>query len=1066
MKRLLLFSFMMFVAVGFAIGQRTVSGVVTDADGEPMIGAAVQVKGTTIGTLTEVDGSYSVNVPEGANTLLISYVGYESREIDLGVSNVVDVILSSGKVLEEVVVTAGGLEKNKARLGYAIQNVDADEIVQSQEVNLINALNSKVAGVQVVSSSGSPGASANIRIRGNTSVNGSNEPLFVIDGVPIDNTSSGNGVAGVDQSNRAIDLNPNDVESMTVLKGPSATALYGIRAANGAIIITTKKGAAGKPRVTISTDYTINQVNKLPARQSIYGQGRILGGNAVYLGPETANGFSWGPLISELEYSDTPSEFDKNGAIVPKGEGNGKPANAYDPYDFFVNGASYNLNASVSGGTDAARYFISAGRLQSNGMVPNADFTRNSFRVNLNSQISEKFSAGMSANYVNSGGFRIQRGSNLNGVMLCLLRTSPTFDNGNGKVGQAAADDESTYVQSNGDQRSYRNGIYDNPYWTVNRNPFNDKVDRIIGNVNATYSILDNLHFTTKVGVDQYVDSRKAAFDIQTNAFRPVAGEVTDTRITNKDLNLDATLSFDPNVSDKITLNTLVGYNVYQSDRNFNQTTGTTMAIPGFYHISNTTDVVSSDATSARRLYGAYATADLGFDDFLFVNLTARNDWSSILPEQNNSFQSYSASLGLAITEALDIRSDILDYAKLRLSYGKVGNDGGRAFVYATSNVFTQAFSGGDGFITGISFPNFGANAFERSNVLGNAELRPEKTVTFEVGGELKFFNGRLGADITYYDSRSEDVIIATQISSTTGFGNLVQNSAVITNSGIELVLDAAPIQGNNFSWDMAVNFTAYQNDVESLAEGIEDIGLNGFVSTSVDVVPGQPFSAIFGTGWQRTDDGQVIIGSDGWPLADPVKKALGNPNPDWTAGIRNSFTYKGVRVSALLDIRQGGDMWCGTCGIINYFGTSKLSADERNDIVVFNGVVNTGTADEPNYVPNETAVALGSADPTASFPSFYRVRYGFGGITEMNIFETSWLRLRDVSIGYTIPNTVFGVLNNATFTLTGRNLWLSTDYPGIDPETNLTGDSNGYGLDYFNMPNSKSYTASFKFNF
>ncbi len=1067
MKRLslLLLFFLSLCSMTFA--QKSVSGTITDPDGEPLIGASVVAKGTTTGTITDIDGNFTLSVPENTTTLVVSYTGFETQEIDITNSSVLNLVMSEGSVLDEVVVVAGGIEKNKARLGYAIQNVNPDEVLASKEVNFVNALNSKVAGVTVTSSSGSPGASSNIRIRGNTSVNGTNSPLFIIDGVPIDNSSSGNGVAGVDQSNRAVDINPNDIESITVLKGPSATALYGVRAANGAIVITTKQGASGKPKVTLSTTYTVDQANKLPARQSTYAQGRVLGGSAVYLGPETANGFSWGPLISDLEYSDTPSEFDRNGAIVPAGEGNGQAVNAYDPYTFFVNGNTLDLNASVSGGNDAMRYFLSAGRLNSTGIVPNSTFARNSFRLNVQNKITDKLSTGMGVNYINSGGNRIQRGSNLNGVMLGLLRTTPTFDNGNGKVGQAAADDVSAYVQSNGDQRSYRNGIYDNPYWTVNRNPFQDDVNRIIGNVFANYEITNDLAFNVKLGIDQYSDSRNSAFDIQTNPFRQVAGSVTQQKINNRDFNLDATLIYNKNIGDNLTLNLLGGFNTFDTKFNSISSTGTTLAIAGFYDISNATDIVSGRGDARKRLYGAYGTADIGFNNWAFLNLTARNDWSSILPADNNTFQSYSASLGVVLTELLNMNSNVLDYAKLRASYGVVGNDGGRAFISATQNVFTQASSGGDGFISTVQYPAFGSNAFERSTLLGNAQLRPESTRTYEIGGEFKFIKGRLGADITYYNSRSSDVIIATQISAATGFSNLVQNSGVISNYGWEVVLNTTPVKTNNFSWDLDLNFTKYENDVIELAPGVESIGLAGFVSTSADVVAGQPFSAVFGTGWQRNEDGDVIIGEDGWPLADPVKKALGDPNPDWIAGLRNTFTFGDFSLTGLLDVRQGGDMWCGTCGIIDYFGTSEQSAVERNDVIVFDGVQNTGTADEPVYVENNTAVAIAQADPNASFSSFYRVRYGFGGISEMNIYDTSWIRLRELSLNYNVPSSVLGNLfSGATVTLTGRNLWLRTEYPGIDPETNLTGDSNGYGLDYFNMPNTRSYAATVRLTF
>lgn len=1069
MKKFSLMIFMVLFVCGFAMAQRTVSGMVADDAGDPLIGANILLKGTTIGTVTDIEGKYSLNLPaDAANPMLVvSYTGYATQELAVGAGNVLDFTLSEGSDLKEVVVTAVGLEANRANLGYSVQNVDAEELLASKEVNLVDALNSKVAGVQVTSSAGSPGASSSIRIRGSVSASKSNQPLFVVDGVPIDNSTFGSGTGGVDQSNRAIDINPNDIESMTVLKGPSATSLYGVRAANGAIVITTKKGAAGKPKINISTSYSVDQVNKFPELQTTYAQGRINGGTPVYLGPETGNGFSWGPLIADLEYDgDTEYLFSSRGNLVPKGEGNGQAAQAFDHQDFFVNGQTLDLNASVSGGNDVTTYFISAGRLGAKGVVPNADFARNSFRVNTNTKLSDKFSAGISMNYVNSGGSRIQRGSNLNGVMLGLLRTAPTFDNGNGLTGQAAADQVSSYLNSDGSQRSYRWGIYDNPYWTVNKNPSDDNVNRLIGNINLKYDIMENLFVSYRLGTDTYTDERLSAFDLNNKGFGSNSGSVANRNINLRDINSDLIVGYNKDLMENFSLSGVVGYNMFDTKSTDRLTTGQTLSAPGFYHISNATDITTAEQINRKRIHGAYATADLNYASYLFANFSFRNDWSSSLPKENNTYQSYSASLAFELAEALKIPSnDIFSYGKLRLSYGVVGND---APIYATTNVFTQAFSGGDGFITGLTYPAFGTNAFERSTQLGNDKIVPEKSTTYEIGGEFKFLRGRLGLDVTYYNTRSEDIILAVQLPASTGFTSSVQNTAVITNTGWEITGDVRVLEKNDFAWNVTANFNAYENTVEELAEGIDNVFLAGFTSTSVELIPGQPYSSIYGNGWQRTDNGDIIIGSDGWPLQDPDKKVLGDPNPDWTLGLRNTFEYKGVTVSALLDIRQGGEVWCGTCGIMNYFGTSQLSADERNDVVVFPGVVNEGTTENPNYVTNNIPVALGQADPTASFSSFYRVKYGFGGISEMNIFDASWIRLRDVSIGYSLPATVLDRLNigGLRFTLTGRNLWLKTDFPGIDPETNLTGATNGYGLDYFNMPNAKSYNFTVDFTF
>ncbi len=1064
MKKLSLVLTMVLCCLGMTMAQRTITGTVTGNDGEALIGASVLVKGTTTGTVTDIDGNYNLDIPTGDQILIVSYTGFGTQEIAVGTSNIVDVILQEGTVLDEIVVTAVGLEANRAKLGYSIQNVEPDDVLAAKEVNLVDALNAKVAGVQVTSSAGSPGASSSIRIRGSVSVNKSNQPLFVVDGVPIDNSEFGNGVGGIDNSNRVIDINPNDIASMSVLKGPSATALYGVRAANGAIVITTKKGAAGKPKINISASYSADEVNKLHDLQNIYAQGRVLGGTPTYLGPETGNGFSWGPLVSDLEYNgDDTYFFNKRGALVPKGTGNGQPAETFDQADFFVTGQTYDLNANVSGGNDFMKYYISGGRLTSKGVVPNADFTRTTFRVNTDADLSDKLSAGISMNYVNSGGMRIQRGSNINGVMLGLLRTAPTFDNGNGKIGQAAADDPASYVNPDGSQRSYRFGIYDNPYWVSNKNPTTDEVNRLIGNVNLKYDLADWLFASYRLGIDTYADRRIGAFDINLGGFGSNSGSVTNRDINVTDLNSDLILGYNSALSETLNLSGVVGYNVFNTKSIDRVTTGTTLSAPDFYHISNATDLTSTENINRKRIHGVYATADINFNEFLFANLAFRNDWSSSLPRENNTYQSYSASVGLELVEALKIaQNPILSYAKLRASWGVVGND---APIYSTTNVFDQAFNGGDGFISGITFPAFGTNAFERATLLGNNQIVPEKSTTYEVGGEFKFFRGKLGLDLTYYDTKSEDIIIAVDLPASTGFIDVVQNSGEISNTGWEIVADLNIINNNDFTWDVMGNFNAYENKVITLAEGVEDIGLAGFVSTSADLVPGQPYSVIFGNGWQRDPNDNVIIGADGWPLQDPTKKALGDPNPDWTLGVRNTIGYKGLTVSALLDIRQGGEVWCGTCGIINYFGTSQLSADERNDIVVFDGVVDNG---DGTFSPNTTPVALAQADPNASFSSFYRVRYGFGGISEMNIHDASWVRLRDVSIGYTVPSSALGNLpiEGLSITLTGRNLWLSTDYPGIDPETNLTGVTNGYGLDYFNMPNTKSYNVTVNLTF
>ena len=1071
MKKLSLVLLLVLGGISMMLAQRTITGTVTDDAGEPLIGASIVAKGTGIGDITDIDGTYSVDVPENVKTLVFTYTGYRTQELELGASNVVDVTLSEGVALDEIVITAVGLEANRANLGYSVQNVDAEDLVEARTTNVVNALNSKVAGVQVTSSSGSPGSSSSIRIRGATSINGTNSPLFVIDGVPISNQEFGNGTDGVDQSNRAVDINPNDIESMSVLKGPAATALYGVRAANGAIIITTKSGAQGKPRISFNANYSADRVTQLPERQFEFAQGRPGDSDGdgvlerVYRGPETAEGFSWGPRISDLEYqSDADYPYDPNGRIVPAGQGDNGPVNAYDPYDLFQTGQTADLNVGISGGTDRLRYYMSAGYLDSEGVVPNATFERKTIKATVTADLTDRLTAGVSATYINSGGNRIQRGSNLNGIMLGTVRTTPTFDNSAG-FGEDAVDNVDSYiVAADGSQRSYRAGVYDNPYFTINKNPFNDKVNRIVGYSSLAYKATDWLTFSYKLGIDQYSDNRLGAFDINKSpfGFNWNDGSVYTADYNSNDLNSDFLINIATDLSDDLTMNAVIGHNYYRSQLEQSFVTGTTLSVPNFYNLANTQDIISTDSPFSKEIVGALATVDFGYQNALFLNLTARNDWSSILPEEDNDFLSYSASLGWAFTEQFGMQNDdILPYGKLRVSYGQVGNDGGNtAFVYATGDYFGQAGATGDGFISGISFPAYGVNAFERSTVLGNPNLRPETTSTFEIGGEFKFLRGRLGLDITYYDSRSEDLLISTPLSAASGFSNAIQNAATIENKGIELILEGTPVRSNAFTWDIMANFTQYENDVIELAPGVEEVFLAGFTSTSARLIPGNPFSALFGSGFQRNDNGDVVIGADGWPLVDPVPGFLGDPNPDFQLGLRNTFTIgQNVSISALLDIREGGDMWCGTCGVANYFGVTKETADLRDETVVFEGVMEDGTR-------NTTAVPY--ADVQGGVGASYWVRYGFGGIGEMNIHDTSWVRLREARVAYTFPKATTDKIgfSDLTIALTGRNLFLITDYPGIDPETNLTGTSAGYGLDYFNMPNTRSFNFGVSANF
>lgn len=1047
--------------------KQTVSGKVTlrDESDAGVPGVNIYVKGTSIGTFTSAEGTYAIEVPSGESVLVFSFIGYKTVEETVGQRTVIDVaLLQDVTTLGEVVVTAIGLEADKRQLAYSIQNVNAEQVANARDANLVSALSGKVAGVQITSSSGSPGASAAIRIRGNKSFRDTNSPLFVVDGVPVDNGISGNGSTGVDVSNRAIDFNAMDIESMSVLKGPAATALYGIRAANGAVVITTKRGKKSAPVITLTSSYSLDQVNKLPPRQTLYAQGAPSGGVYAYIDPGTssaANINSWGPLISELEFSnENRYPYDRNGKLVPRGTGNGNPAKAYDPYKtFFVNGHTLDHNLSVSGGNDLVKYYVSAAKLDQTGVVPNATFQRTSFRSNVDVNLSPRFTLGTSAMFVNSGGDRVLRGNMVSGVMSGVLRTTPTFDIGNGLSGRNAADDPTTYLLSNGEQRAFAwnastaNVKYDNPFFTVNHAPWRDNVNRFMGNFSLGYEIAKGIRAQYKIGVDHFTDRRNSAIDV--NSASEPYGTVSQSVRTNTDINSDLMLLIHRQLNEDLELNATLGHNFFSTHFVTQSASGQELVIPGFYNILNAKTVTSDESMNRRKVAGVYADVKLSYKDLLLLNLSGRNDWSSTLPKANNSFFYPAISAGLVVSELLHLPAQhLLSYAKLRASYGQAGND---ASIYATGTYYDGAVLDGDDIIGGVNFPAYGTTAFERSSTLGNNKLRAELSTTYEAGADLKFLNGRIGVDVTVYKIVSNDQIVTALVAAPSGYASYRKNAGTIENKGLEVVLSGMPIEKQGFTWEVVVNFTHNRNIVTDVPDNVESISLASFTGLSSLIVEGQPYGVLYGTKYRRNDAGQLIIGNDGWPVINDVQGVVGDPNPDWLSGITNTLTYKSLSFSFLWDIRKGGDIWNGTRGFLNYLGISKETGEQRTiENFVYDGVTAEGQV-------NTTPVDF--ANPVNGLTGIRWRRSGTYGVAEDVIEDGSWVRLRNVSLSYSFPRfKAANLLSGARLTLYAKNLLLFTAYTGIDPETNLRGASSDAGWDYFNMPNTKSFGATLQF--
>jgi TonB-linked SusC/RagA family outer membrane protein len=1074
MRRILLIFFVFCGALLSAAGQqKTISGTVTSSvPGEgAMPGVTVSISGTAIGTSTDINGKFTLLVPENATTLSFSYIGMKKQDVVIGGKNLLDVVMDPDVLgLDEVVVTAIGISREKKSLGYAVQDVQGDKINNARTGNVLTAITGKVAGVNITSSAGALGAASFINIRGQNSISGDNQPLFVVDGVPIDNSMDYSGnpddlqnnlTQGYNYSNRAIDLNPDDIETISVLKGGAATALYGMRAGNGAIIITTKKGkdTNGKIAISVASSVAFDQVNKLPDMQMIYAQGN----NGVY---GTTTPSSWGPKISDLRFDGaTDYPRDRNGRLVLATDPSAKPnmpAIAYNnPGDFFQTGTTFNNNVSFSGGNKDANFYISFGNNSSKGIIPRNTFSKTSIKMIGETKLGNKFRVSGSANYVRSGGDRVQQGSNTSGVMLGLMRCTPTFDNSNGH-GKDGYEFEDAYILQDGSGYPRRYASYDNPFWTVNKNQLVDQVDRLIGYTQMVYNPVANLTITYRLGDDFYSDKRKGHTALM-SANIPDGQQEEDFHYSNN-LNSDLTVNYFRKLSEGFSTSITLGQNMFMSQTQQMYTQGNGFVVPDFYHMSNTSSQLVRENTTKYRTAALFADIQFSYKSMIYLGFTGRNEWSTTLPEDDNSFFFPSASLGLIFSELPGLKgNEILSYGKLRASYAKIAN---HADPYNIVNTFTIAQIT-DGWGTGDSFPFNGVAGFIPNNTLTNPTIQPEILMSRELGLEVKLLSNRINFDISYYNNQNKDLLIQVPVTGSSGYNAKYTNAATMENKGIEIMANLVPVSTGDFIWGLTFNFSRNKNMVLSLAPGVTNIPLGGFTGSTINVVAGEPYGSMFSTSFYKDAQGRDIINDDatsagyGYPIMDPTMRSLGGVAPNWLMGIGSDLSYKGLGFTFLFDIKNGGIMWNGTMGRLVGFGVAKRT-ENRGEAVVFEGV-------KGHIVDGEVVSSGAVNDIQRTYSQYYYSNIGGGAspAQEQFVEKTDWVRLREVTLSYELGRVIKSpVLKNVSIYTTGRNLWLSTPYTGIDPETNLMGAFNAQGLDYFNMPNTKSYVFGIRLDF
>ncbi|MDX2195813.1 MAG: SusC/RagA family TonB-linked outer membrane protein [Cytophagales bacterium] len=1081
-KKYALFAMLLYTAFyGYSqTTESTLKGKLIDETTQaPLVGATVYIKGTKIAVQTDENGAFELKtVKEFPFTLSVNYVGYQNKEIEIYEEDQnIEFKVRSRLALNEVVVTAIGLESERKSITYSLTEIKGKDIIQAREPNITTALSGKIAGVQVQNSGGSPGGSSDVRIRGNTSVLASNAPLYVLDGVPIDNSIQdilpiSNSLSLATPSNRAIDINQDDIETMTVLKGPAAAALYGIRASNGAIVITTKRGSSvtnKKLTINLNTSLSVEEPNRrFQPRQTKFSNG--INGN--YVAPGLAGSDeNWGASLDTLTYSNTPSSFYKGGQIVGKSNpnSNGVPIESFDNLkNFFVNGITQNHNISVASKVDKAGYYLSAGKLYQTGIVPTTDFYRNTFRFNGDYDVTDKLKVQAGVNFINSGANNraLMGGFNTN-VLRALYNSPPNFDITNGLSDPANNPDSyllpPTASRPWGDSRSYANGIgWDSPYWSLNQNPQKDNVDRWIGFAQTDYKILPWLTATFRAGLDNYRDIRKGGFGRGTSGV--AAGVVNDINYVRKDINTDFILQANKDLSPDFNLNVIVGHNYYDSYRYQSNVRGDGLVVNRLYSVNNASTVQAFDQTINRRLVAVYGNAQIGYRKYAFLNITGRNEWSSTLPVGSNSFFYPSIGGTFVFSEAFKLENNWFSSGKIRGTFAQVGKD---ASPYALETYYSNLSSGGwiqssvQGPFNGQSTLNYGSNG---TNTLGNLKLKPETVTTYEIGGEVKFFKNRLGIDAVYYEIHSKDQIIPVAIPASSGSSNIVSNTGEVSNKGIELAVTATPVQIKDFSWDVTGIYYANRSKVEALAPGLNNIALEGaFVNSSA--VVGQPFGVLYGVDYKRNDAGKYLIDDNkfladgttpnsnyGYYIVDPSPKALADPNPLFNASLRNALTYKWITLSFLLDTRYGFAIHNAPKLQAIFNGVAKETED-RGTTGVLDGVrASDGATNDIEVVKSQ---------------AFYRGTFGVPGYAVER--DLHWLKLRDISLTFALPSNWLSPLkiSNASLTLSARNIILSTNYTGSDPDLGTrTGLSNGLGNDFWTTPNTKSYGAALNVTF
>lgn len=1072
--------FLLALAIGVIQGAAqvtTVRGIVTtEEDGEPVIGASVIVKGTSLGTVTDVNGRFELSgLPPSATRLLISYISLMAKEV--AIAPQVSVTLKSDThLLDEVVVTALGISREKKALGYTAQEVKQNALVQGKDNNLLNSLSGKIAGVRITNTQGDVGSSR-IVIRGETSIAGENQPLFIVDGIPVDNSQLNARSSGRDFKNAIADLNPEDIKTLTVLKGPNAAALYGARAAHGAIVITTKGGDKRQKGIgiTLHSSTQVSFVATLPEFQNLFGQGA--GGRFSYVdgkGAGVNDGVdeSWGPRLDIgllIPQFDSPLDADGNRVATPW------VSHPNNVRDYFRMGISTNNGISVARGDDKYQFRVGYNYEKQVSIVPDAGTNKTNISLNTDYHLAKWIVVGATANYIvytapSLPGSATPSGSNVrsNSPMLQFLWFGRQVDTNSLKADYT---------------RNWNSSYYDNPFWSASYNTQSQERHRLIGDLHAEFRLTDGLNVRFRTSTDWYNDRRKSKVKWGSAGAGSPYGSYAEDAYTVKENNTEVLATYIKQLNKNWGIDALLGFNVRNKQYENNYQAAPRLAVADLYTLTNSRDpLISSNDFYRLRQYGLYGSIQLDYRRWAFLNITGRNDWSSTLPVDNNSYFYPSVTASVLLSEAFGWRSKAVNYLKIRGGWSQVGAD---ANPYQLATVFTSETA-------------FNGNPLQSSSTIGmNPNLKPEKTSSIEAGFEAAFWDNRLCLDFTYYKTDSRNQILKLATTAASGYTSQVRNAGHIRNRGYEIQLGAVPIQtSKGFRWNLDLNYGANSSKVVKL----DDEGLitsYRLYSSGIQILAsvGEAYGTLFGTSYVRDANGNVVVDANGLPKISTTNKTLGKFTPDWTGGISNTFSYRSLSLSFLIDASVGGSIFSNTNKTGKYTGVlaNTLSGRdaEHGGLWYYTDAMgnNVRLPESPSYsvssdglyyaqvngqstrvyqdgIMVEGVTESGSKnEEVVSAEKYYHRIYS---IAEANVYDASYVKLREVALSYRLPRlwTQKLHLQEASVTLTGRNLWtIYKSVPNIDPESALT-TGNAQGVEAYSLPTTRSFGVNLSVKF